>query len=364
MQIARIGWQHFRNLADGEIELEGGVNLIEGPNAQGKTNLLEAVAMLAWGRSPRTQHDAQVWTSGQQGYRLDALVQRRSGAFRIAVEASAQRRRRWLRGGLAHRAGADPLGSLRAILFWPDHLELVKGGPQARRDFVDEDLGQISPRYLSTVRRYDRIVASRNALLRRGDADPAVLDAWDAQLSEAGLAVRAFRDRAVGAIAPLAARSYAAMAGESVRLSVRYVSGVAVGVTDEPGYREALVKLRALDQARGVTTMGPHRDDISLSIGTRDARSAASQGEQRTVALSLKWAAHRWLQDQENDEAPVLLLDDVLSELDEQRRAGLTQLIQEGQVLLTRVPNETLPPGVGVGRRFEVHAGVIRRAAP
>ncbi len=364
MRVVRIGWRHFRNLVAGGVELDAGVNLIEGPNAQGKTNLLEAVAMLAWGRSPRTQHDAQIWTAGESGYRLDGEVERRSGSFRIAVEASAQQRRRWLRGGVARRAGVDPLGSLRAVLFWPDHLELVKGGPAVRRDFLDEDLGQSSPRYQSAVRRYDRILSSRNALLRGGEPSGALLDAWDAQLAEAGLAIRAARERMVAAIAPLARESYAAMAGASPALEVRYVSGVPAQVSDAADFCAALRERRAVDLARGVTTLGPHRDDVALAIGTRDARSAASQGEQRTVALSLKWAAHRWLTEQDHGETPVLLLDDVLSELDEGRRRGLAQLIGKGQVLLTRVPNEALPAGVPVGRRLRVEGGVVEVLAP
>ncbi|MBK9179914.1 MAG: DNA replication/repair protein RecF [Acidimicrobiales bacterium] len=338
MRVRRLWLTDFRSYASLELELAAGLTAVMGPNGLGKTNLLEAIAYLATLESFR-------------GAPLEALV--RQGCLRAAVRAEVdQQARRALveaeivPGGrgrvLVNRQRLtrtrDLLGVLRVTVFAPDDLELVKGGPAQRRRYLDDGLVARQPRLDAVRLELDRVLRQRNALLRqvagvRADRLPAdvavTLDVWDAKLTTAGEALGAARAELVERLQPRLRQAYDDIAAGPVPVDARYEPAWRPG-----GLAAALAAARAEELRRGVTLVGPHRDDLELVLAGLPARTHASQGEQRTLALALRLALHRILTD-ELASPPVLLLDDVFSELDTDRADALVRHLPEGQAVLT-----------------------------
>jgi DNA replication and repair protein RecF len=255
------------------------------------------------------------------------------------------------------RRSRDLLGSLRATVFTPDDLEMVKGGPGERRRFLDDTLVALHPRNDALRGEVDRVIRQRNALLKQsgGRLDEAAaftLDVWDTKLAEAGEALATARVALLGRLEPVLAATYDALARRPARVAAAYEAPWRAG----GGLAEALVRARADDVRRGVCTVGPHRDEVVLTIEGRPARTHASQGEQRTLALALRLAAHRVVTE-ETGAPPVLLLDDVFSELDPDRSRALLANLPEGQTLLTAASG--LPPAAEPDLVLHVSAGTI-----
>jgi DNA replication and repair protein RecF len=348
VRLEKLWLTDFRSYESAELALGPGRTAIVGDNGQGKTNLLEAVAWLATMESFR-------------GASADALV--RAGAERAVLRAEGERegrpmlveaelgippaRTRVLVNRQRLQRARDLLGALRATVFAPDDLELVKGGPGGRRRFLDGVLAAVHPRYDALRSEVDRVLKQRNALLRQSggrldESATLTLDVWDAKLVEQGERLAVARARLAERLAPAVAEAYAAVA---VGAEARAVTGVAyssVWLGRPGGLEVALAEGRRYDLRRGTTQIGPHRDELDLHLGGLAARTHASQGEQRSLALALRLASHRVVTEVTGS-SPVLLLDDVFSELDARRADALLANLPDGQALLTTAA--ALPPG-------------------
>jgi len=346
MRLTRLRLQNHRNYAQLELTPGPGVNVFIGPNGQGKTNLLEAVAMLALSSSPRARRESELVGPVAAGSRIAAEVEsaglKRELAITLALEG--ERARRTIEVDGARRRAFELPGHFRVVLFWPDDLGLVKGGPELRRRFLNQMLVQVEPGYARAISGLRRILEQRNSLLKRiaaGEGGEDMLEAWNAELVRVGTEVARARSSAVSELAPEAARCHLQIAAGE-RLQIDYEG-------PPENLAQAVNNSLAEDLRRGTTSVGPHRDDIRIMLDGQDARAFASQGQQRTAVVSLKLAEAGLIQ-RRTGERPVLLLDDVLSELDGERRAALLgEVAAGGQVVVTSVEAGPFPPELIAG---------------
>ncbi len=338
--------------------MEPGVNVFVGANGQGKTNLLEAVAMLALSASPRARREIELVGPVAPASRIEAEVESagRRIELTIALNVDGDRARRTIEIDGARRRAFDLPGHFRVTLFWPDDLGLIKAGPDQRRRFLNQLLVQVEPGYARSLSGLRRILEQRNSLLKRvaaGDETANALEVWNSELVRVGSEVVSARASAVRELAPAAARCHAEIGGGE-RLDIDYLG--------PPGdLAEAVHNSLAEDLRRGVTSVGPHRDDLRVLLDGQDARGYASQGQQRTAVVSLKLAEAE-LVARRTGEPPVLLLDDVLSELDLERRAALLRHVGGGgQVVITSVDVGPFPPELLAGATiWSVEAGDVK----
>ena len=372
MYLASLKLHDFRNYDDQALAFSPGLNVIFGDNAQGKTNLLEAIHFLATGRSQRTAQDRDLLRQGTTALHLRAHVSRLTGDLTLDLTYASEGRKHLKINGLPEPKIAKLVGRLAVVYFGPDDLQLIKGPPAGRRRFLDIELSQVSASYLHHLQVYSRVLVQRNALLREAvekGHPPAMLEVWDEQLLGAGAELVARRVHAMTRIAELAAHYHALLADEKEALAVSYQSSAweAGQSLDVAAIRERLAaelrRVRSEDLRRGQTTAGPHRDDITFRIDGRDARLFASQGQQRTAVLALKFAELGYMRG-ELDEYPVLLLDDVASELDPSRRHFLLNSVQEDVqsfVTCTDLADLTAREWPADHRLFRVTAGHVQR---
>jgi len=363
LRLEQIEGRDFRNYRTFGLQPHPGLNIICGRNAQGKSNLIEACYVLLRGFSYRAVRQGEVVSGGAARTAGRGVLRRSSGRVEVGFSLGPEGRRSTLageavsRGRLAAEAGV--------VLFTPDDLWLIKGGPQYRRRFMDLELGVLRPGYLEALAAYRRAVAQRNALLRSRAAprDPS-LTLWTEQVARYGARLVMARLESLRRLAPVAAGVYAAWAGGGGRAADRgrkYLSAVGLGGLSETEVEEALLRAldasRARDASSGQTTVGPHRAALGLTLGGRPARLFASQGQQRSVILALKMGQLALWREQLGS-SPIVLLDDVLYELDEERQKRLlAHLRREGQAFIT-VSRETLAAGLG-DRVFCVEEGRI-----
>ena len=359
----------FRNYADETVALGPGLNVVSGPNAQGKTNLLEAIATAALTRSPRASSSAELLRWGSDAALVSTRVRRPDAP--ATLELRLQRHgdqgtvTRTLSVDGSPRPARAVLGVCPVVLFWPEDLLLVKGAPEGRRRLLDVVVAQTDPRAAAEMVRYRRVLDQRNALLRQvrqGQASPAPLPGFTQELARSAGSVVVARVRLVEALSPLAAAALGEISDGREQVALRYraegLDGDLPTSAEEASARllEALAGRRAEELARGVTVAGPHRDDVDILLDGRPARVAASQGQQRSLVLACKLAEVRHLMAVLGI-APVLLLDDVLSELDAQRRARLLSALGAGTHLQT-VLTTTDPDGLALGGDDVRHLGV------
>ena len=346
MRLVSLELRNYRNYLRLDLEPGPRLNVFLGANGQGKTNLLESVALLALSTSPRARRDSDLVGPLAPEARVGALVEsgQRRSEIRISIRVEDDRARRRIEVDGQARRAVDLPGLFRVTLFWPDDLNLVKAGPEHRRRLLNEMLVQVRPGYARTLSRYTRVVEQRNSLLKQvaaGDQPPSALDVWDLELARLGAELATERSRVVAALQVTAAAGHAAISGGE-RLELEY-AGPPNDLLD------ALQRTRTIDVRRGSTGAGPHRDDVLIRLDGRDARSFASQGQQRTAVVSVKLAEAAVVAEM-TGEWPVLLLDDVLSELDVARRGSLlAQLGEPGQVIITSVEADPFPESV-IGR--------------
>ncbi|MDQ3738728.1 MAG: DNA replication/repair protein RecF [Actinomycetota bacterium] len=348
MIVEHLELVDFRNYHKERFELTDGTTVVLGDNGHGKTNLAEALAYLATLSSFRGVSNEAMIRSGAETAVIRATVRQPSGR-RSNVDAELTRNGpgRVQVNGQRLRRTRDLLGTMRVTVFSPDDLSMVKGPPAERRRFVDDALVSFSAKYDAVRLDVDRALRQRNRLLKQmggrveGD-DAATLDVWDARLADAGEHLGAARAALVARLAPIVEAAYGDLAGPTP-----------VGLTYDPawqaeGLANALAASRTSDIRLRASTVGPHRDDVALSIGPLPARTQASQGEQRTLALALRLGMHR-LMAEHDDSAPVLVLDDVLSELDASRATALLRHLPDGQIVITTagaIPDAVEPHGV------------------
>jgi DNA replication and repair protein RecF len=385
MHLTRLGLVDFRSYAAVDLALEPGVTTFVGPNGQGKTNLVEAVGYLATLGSHRVAADAPLVRQGAERAVVRAQVVRDGRTTLLEVEIVPGRANRARVNRAPVPRPREVLGLVRTVLFAPEDLALVKGDPADRRRFLDDLLVARAPRYAAVRQDYDRVLRQRNALLksagpaarggRLGAGELATLEVWDSHLARTGADLLAARLDLVEALRPLVDKGYDALSrsGQATGpAALDYRSGL-----DEahggslPRERPALVDAllaglaaaRRAELDRGVTLVGPHRDDLVLGLGSMPAKGYASHGESWSFALALRLAAYDVLRgDVSADGEPVLVLDDVFAELDTGRRDRLAGLVAgAAQVLVTAAVAADIP-GALVGARVDVDGGTVRPA--
>jgi DNA replication and repair protein RecF len=356
VRLDRVWVTDFRSYETAEIALAPGLTALLGDNGQGKTNVLEAVAWLATMSSFRGAPNEALIRRDAARAVIRAEGEREGRSLLVEAEIVASGRNRILVNRQPLKKARDLLGVLRVSVFAPDDLELVKGGPAERRRYLDDALVASHPRYDALRSEVDKVLKQRNALLKgssgRLDESAAfTLDVWDAKLVEAGGALAAARQALLAKLVPVLGATYDAVAHGPAEVGATYVAEWA-----GRGLEEALAAARTDDLRRGVSTVGPHRDDVELSIGGLPARTHASQGEQRSLALALRLAAHHVITDV-TGAPPILLLDDVFSELDPDRSDALLANLPAGQTLLTSASG--LPPKAAPELVLHVAGGSI-----
>jgi DNA replication and repair protein RecF len=377
MRVARIELVDFRSYPHVDVTLDAGVSAFIGPNGQGKTNLVEAVAYVATLSSHRVATDAPLIRLGGERaiIRVAVVKDDREIVVEIEVQAGRSNRARLNRTPLPR--SRDVLGVLRTVTFAPEDLSLIKGDPAERRRYLDELLIARAPRFAGVRHDYDRVVKQRTALLKtaaqarragRSVADLRTLDVWDAHLARIGAEVLTARLELVQSIGPLVDKAYESLAGETSAGPVVMEYRSSMGADLPSGASREVVEAALLAQAaasrvdemdRGVCLVGPHRDDLLLRLGPLPARGYASHGEAWAYALGLRLAAYDLLA--ADGAQPVLLLDDVFAELDVGRRERLAQLVRHAeQVIVTAAVPDDVPESLD-GARFDVMAGEVRR---
>jgi DNA replication and repair protein RecF len=356
VQLRSLWLTDFRNYTNAELDLAPGLTAIVGANGEGKSNLLEAIAYLATVRSFRgaptdalVRREASSAVVRAQGTRdgRDVLLEAEivpSGRSRVMVNRQRLARTR------------DLLGALRVTVFSPDDLVLVKGGPGERRGFLDDVLVSLQPRNDVLRSELERVLRQRNALLRQagGRLSPDVettLEVWNTKLVEVGETFADQRVRLIDEMRPLLNEAYADVAGRAVDIEVMYESA-----WRDEGLAVALENARIDELRRGVSLVGPHRDELAISIAGAPVRTHASQGEQRSLALALRLASHAVVE-RAVGEPPILLLDDVFSELDPGRCHALVEHLPKGQAVLTTASG--LPPGAAPEQVVRVEGGQL-----
>ena len=360
MLVRSLWLTDFRSYTSAELTLAPGFTALVGHNGAGKTNLLEGLAWLATLTSFRGVPGEALVRQGAETAVIRAEAEREERSLLIEAQLTRNGRNRVMVNRQPLRRSRDLLGALRVTVFTPDDLVVVKGGPGERRRFIDDALVALHPRNDALRGDVDKVLRQRNTLLKQcgGKLDEAAaftLDVWDTKLAEAGEALARARLDLLDRMRTVLSETYDALAREPAKVEVAYRSEWLA-----EGLAPALAAARRDDLRRGVCTVGPHRDDIDLSIGGLPARTQGSQGEQRTLALALRLAVHNVVAD-ETGSAPVLLLDDVFSELDPGRSAALLVNLPPGQVLLTSAGG--LPDGADPDLLLEIHENTIRPPA-
>ena len=364
--VGHLWLTDFRCLREIDVTLAPGLTVLQGANGQGKTSLLEAVGWVARARSFRGVGDAMLVRAGEMQAIVRAEVATAGRQQLFEAEIRAAGRNRILCNRLTVTRARDLHGLLRVTVFAPDDLSLVKGGPSERREYLDELLAMLAARYDAARADFERVLKQRNALLRSGVRDEearVTLDVFDEQLVQAGAELTRGRLRLLERLVPAVADAYSTLALDARPIGATYNSEASpepLTAADADAIdgllRNALERRRRAEIDRGLTLVGPHRDELQLTIEGLDARHQASQGEQRTLALSLRLAGHLVVRELAGA-APVLLLDDVFSELDATRAAALVHNLPPGQTLLTTAG--ALPPDVVAQRTLVVRAGTI-----
>lgn len=356
MNMTSMTVTDFRNLKSVTIEPQNGMNVFYGDNAHGKTNLLEAIWMMTGGKSFRGSKDKELVAFGAQKAEINAAFD----AFhrRHTVNMTIDKKRSARLNGLPLTSVKRLTGHFCAVIFSPDHLTLVKEGPEGRRHFVDAACCQLRPMFMPVLADYTRVLTQRNKLIksvRSGEQpfDDMLMDAFDERLAQSGAQVRRYRKEYIDLLMPYATHIYNGLSRGREQLALRYAP-------KEPTADElfdAVKAARQNDLKAGFTTVGPHRDDLEILIGDTSARLYASQGQQRSAVLSLKLAESSLLA-ASYDEKPIILLDDVMSELDSSRQEYIFNHIDGFQVFVTCCDPSAVERLAG-GRTYRIENGRV-----
>jgi DNA replication and repair protein RecF len=376
VRLTHLSLRDFRSYTEVELALDRGVTALVGPNGQGKTNLVEAVGYLAMLGSHRVAADTPLVRLGAERAVVRGNVSRGSRALLVEVEITPGKANRARVNRAPVARPRDVLGILRTVLFAPEDIAMVKGDPSERRHFLDDLLVVRTPRMSGVRADYDRALRQRNALLksagasiRAGKGDLRTLEVWDSHLASSGAELLAARIELVDALRPLVESAYDAVADSGGPAALDYRSSLGDDVplvADREMLSAALLnamsELRRNELDRGVSLVGPHRDDLLLKLGPMPAKGYASHGESWSFALALRLAAYELLSsDTDDDGEPVLILDDVFAELDGQRRKRLAVMVAGAeQVLVTAAVPEDVPEAL-TGARVDVMGGEVRR---
>ncbi|MBD2131194.1 MULTISPECIES: DNA replication/repair protein RecF [Sphaerospermopsis] len=344
MYLKNIHLRNYRNYQEQKIDFTAPKTILVGNNAQGKSNLLEAVELLATLRSHRMAKDRDLIKDGEDIAQINATLERSSGISDLTLTLRRNGRRSVAINSEIVRRQMDFLGVLNAVEFSSLDLELVRGSPEVRRNWLDTLLMQLEPVYAHILHQYNQVLRQRNAFLKRSQesgvrSQEKELAIWDAQLVNAGTKVIRRRNRAIQRLTPIAAKWHASISGSTEILEINYSPNVPIGKDDNEDITQSffgkIQQRSVIELHRGTTLVGPHRDELELIINQTPARQYGSQGQQRTLVLALKLAELQLIEEVVN-EAPLLLLDDVLAELDLSRQNQLLDAIQDRfQTLIT-----------------------------
>lgn len=344
MYLKALHLQQFRNYCEQKVKFSAPKTILVGNNAQGKSNLLEAVELLSTLKSHRAIRDRDLIFEGKSASQINATIERAYGSLDLSLKLHSPGRRTVAVNQQSLKRQIDFLGLVNAVQFSSLDLELVRGAPEKRRAWIDNLLVQIEPIYAHILQQYHIVLRQRNALLKhiksghiKSDLEQLAL--WDAQLATTGSRVIRRRDRILQRLAPIAQTWHSSIAGDMERLTVRYAPNVAAEAEPPEKVQHAFLdkihSRRVAEEVNGTTLVGPHRDDIEFTINHTPAKTYGSQGQQRTLVLSLKLAELKLIEDVIG-EPPLLLLDDVLAELDLIRQNQLIETIQDHfQTLIT-----------------------------
>ena len=352
MYFKSLELKNFRNYEELSLEFDPGLNLITGMNGRGKTNIIEGLYVMGMGKSFRTSKDREMIMFGRDEARASSVVVSDDGR-ETSIDINYSGEGKLIRvDGVKLGRTIDLLENVYIVVFSPDDLRIIKDGPENRRRFLDRELCQLKPVYYSDLGNYKNVLRQRNALIRQGGGDEHLLAVFDESLARYGVRIADERKSFVERIRSICAAIHSDISSSSEELVISYeTDSVFEGSFEEKAaqFREKLEKGREKDFFRGFTGFGPHKDDIGIDINGTDARLYGSQGQQRTAALSLKLAEIELIRSETGCRA-VLLLDDVLSELDEGRQRYLIETMKDVQTFVTVTEidaglRELLPPG-------------------
>lgn len=342
MFLHRLYLHHFRLYHEASFEFCPGINTICGPNAQGKTTLLEAIYVLMTGRSFRALQTDDLIRLGAPYFYIEAHFSKHGIEQNLKMSCHGKERKIFYNGNVLP-ALSSLIGLLQGVLMTPQDLTLIKGGPQSRRHFLDLQIAQVDPLYVHYLTRYDRAMRQRNCLLRAKDS--TTLDSWEYEMANAAAYLTQQRSVAVEDLQDSSRRLHQVLSGEHEDLRLTFKAGAALGVDQDNMRRDYLVqyqKMRRREMELGFTLVGPHKEDFTLSIGEKDARFFASEGQQRSCVAALRFAEWERL-NRLATEPPLLLIDDVGISLDKVRRERLMSQLQDvGQVFLTATEEQPL----------------------
>ena len=366
MYCNRITVTNFRNIARAEVAFGEGVNVLWGENAQGKTNLLEAISYAALGRSFRAMRDEEMIRFGEEVAEVSVDFTDTVRTQNITVRLGRGKRRRIEQNRVKVARVSDIVGQLRTVLFCPEHLSIVKEGPGERRNFLDVALSQLYPLYLRSLQRYNQVLKERNQLIRNYEEDPKTfretVEFWSLQLAHEAAVLAGYRVNYLRAVDESVRECFREMTGGNETPGVTYAGSggqapEAYGDTaaTEAMFRDLLMTRHEREIGAGTTLWGIHKDDVRITLDGKEARLYASQGQQRSLALALKLSEGEVCR-QVCGEVPVFLFDDVFSELDRNRRAYLREKLGGRQVIITSCEPDAAPGG----KRIRVESGTFR----
>lgn len=366
MQIKKLKLNNFRNYVKISVDFDPNINIFLGDNAQGKTNLLESIYYLSGGKSNRTFQDREMIRWNQSFFNISADLDSMNGSYNLTIMKSKEGRKKVKINGLDQKRIPE---DFKAVIFSPDDLMLVKGSPTERRDFLDREVCQISAVYSRTLSDYSKILRQRNKVLKLGkdwSQTEESLSLWDEQLIHQGSLMLKKRLEVVHQMSILSRLIYRRLTDNRENLKLTYSSSLEINCNSKLEeikflFREQLNKLRKDEFKSRVTLIGPHRDDLKIFIDSQPAKNYASQGQQRTSILALKLSILEIIKGN-CGVYPVLLLDDVFSELDQNRRSFLVQEIKKGiQTFITGTRAEEMLKNINVSAKlFIIHQGEIK----
>ena len=355
MYIQSIELSNYRNYRSLEMEFDRGTNILFGDNAQGKTNILESIYLSGTSRSHRTARDRELIRFGQEEAHIRTNVCKNDLSYCVDIHIRQAKSKGIAINGVPVKKASDLFGLLGIIFFSPEDLNIVKNGPAERRHFIDAELSQIDRIYLSDLSNYNKALNQRNSLLKGILDHPELretLDVWDGQLVSYGKRLIARRREFIADLIPIVRGIHRKLSGGIEDLLLAYEPNI-----DDTFFEDELFRARDRDMRMGTTTVGPHRDDLKLSIASVDIRRFGSQGQQRTCALSLKLAEIQMME-AKRGEKPILLLDDVLSELDSNRQNYLLESINDIQTIISCTGlDEFVKNKFSVHRVYEISNG-------
>lgn len=357
MLIKELTLTNFRNYESCTFSPEPGINLIVGENAQGKTNLLEAVFFCCFGRSHRTGKEKDLISYNAPFAQIRLLSERTATQHELSIRLMREEGRRIKSDGLPLNRIGELMGLLNCVLFAPEHLSIVKDGPAERRRFLDMELSQTHPAYFFLLQQYNRALRQRNTLLRSLREQPelrATLPVWNQQLASLGFKIMTYREAFCARLSRLASQNHSDISGGRENLTVQYRPHQQ-NVSDEASLLKSIEDGTAEDIRRMTSLRGPHRDEMELVLDGHEIRAFGSQGQQRTAALAIKLSELDLIRE-ETGEWPILMLDDVMSELDDRRQKYLLERILPVQTLVTSTSFDTSWP---TAARFDVQGGKI-----